>query len=111
VRTRTYLLVAAILAVVALVVLAFFSVPLRVMSDSQRLREDMTLSEVERVLGPGTPIVGVPFPEAPPGFLPGDQFYRWRREQRLAGFVYRRWVIHVGLQNGRVKSVTCGGDP
>jgi hypothetical protein len=99
------------LAVIALGVLAFFSVPLRVMSDCQRLRSGMSLSEVEALLGPGTPIVGVPFPEASPGTFPGDQFYRWRREQRLAGFVYRKWVIHVGFQNGRVSSASCGGDP
>jgi hypothetical protein len=110
VRTRIYLLVAVILAVIALGVLAFFSVPLRVMWDCQRLRGGMTLSEVEAVLGPGTQIVGVPFPSSP-GMVPGDQFYRWRREQRLPGFVYRGWVIHVGFQNGRVSSVTCSGDP
>jgi hypothetical protein len=105
-------LVAAILAVIALGVLAFFSAPLRVMWDCQRLRGGMTLSEVEAVLGPGTPIVvGAPFPEAPPGLLPGDQFYRWRREQRLPGFVYRKWVIHVGFQNGRVSGVSCSGLP
>jgi hypothetical protein len=106
-RSRDYLLVAAVLVVLALCVVPFFFEPHRTIAAMQRVQGGSTLTEVEAILGPGTPHAGVPFPAAPPGTFPGDQFYTWRRPQRLFGFAVRTFVIYVGFQDGRVSSVSC----
>jgi hypothetical protein len=108
-RTRDYLLIGGIVALVFVVVGAVVTVPMRAVSDAQRIKGGMTLQEVEAILGPGTPLAGNPYASAAPGtFGDADVWYRWRRESRLPGIVLRAFRIHVGFKNGRV-AVACVG--